>query len=50
MPELGDYAFEVLLAYGVSIALVLALVGFSIWRAKRVTRTLREVEARRDKS
>lgn len=50
MPELGDYAFEVLLAYGVSITLILALVGASIWRAKRVTRALREIEARRDQS
>ncbi len=49
MPELGKYAFEVLMAYGLSIGLILALCGASLWRAKRVEKALRDVEARREK-
>lgn len=50
MPELGNYAFEVLLAYGISLVLILALCGTSIVRARRVTKALREIEARRKQS
>ena len=50
MPELGKYAFEVVLAYGASIGLIAVLCGASVWRAKRVKKALRAVEARRDKS
>ena len=49
MPELGKYAGAVLSAYGVSILLIVGLVGLSIMRARRVRRTLDEVEARRRK-
>lgn len=46
MPELGKYAATVLSAYGVSILLLLALAGLSLWRARRVKAQLAEVEAR----
>ena len=47
MPDLGKYAGAVLGAYGISLALLLALVAVSLWRARRVRAQLAEVEARR---
>ncbi len=47
MVDLGQYAVPVLSAYAVTIALLVALVAGSIWRARRVARALAEVEARR---
>ncbi|PJE27050.1 heme exporter protein D [Pseudooceanicola antarcticus] len=49
MPELGKYAATVLSAYGVSLLLLLALTGVSLWRARRVRAELAEVEARTKK-
>ncbi len=46
MPELGKYAFAVLSSYGASLALIVALVGWSILRGRQVKRQLAEVEAR----
>ncbi|PZX57325.1 heme exporter protein CcmD [Cereibacter changlensis] len=46
MPDLGKYAAAVLTAYGASIGLILALVGLSLWRGKRVQRVLRDLEER----
>ncbi len=46
MPDLGKYATEVLLAYGVSLALLALVIGVSWWRARRVRRALADVEAR----
>ena len=46
MPDLGKYAVEVLAAYGVSLALLAAIVGLSVVRARRVRRELDEAEAR----
>ena len=46
MPDLGRYAVEVLTAYGVSIALILALIVWSCLRGARVRRALAEAEAR----
>ena len=46
MPDLGDYAFEVLTAYAVSLALLLALVLASLGRSARVKRRLAEKERR----
>jgi heme exporter protein D len=48
MPDLGRYATEVLMAYGGSIALLLIIVGVSIWKAGQVRRRLEVVEARRE--
>jgi heme exporter protein D len=47
MPDLGPYAAEVLTAYGVSIALVMGLVGLSLGRAARMRRRLDAAEERR---
>ncbi len=49
MPELGKYADAVLASYAASIVLIVALVAFSLWKAARVRRALREVEARQGK-
>jgi heme exporter protein D len=46
MPELGKYAAEVLLSYGVSLFLMAGIVGWSFVRAARVRRALDEAEAR----
>jgi heme exporter protein D len=50
IPELGKYAFAVLSSYGVSVALLAALVALSIWQGRRVKRELAEVEARQGKN
>ncbi|MEO1000627.1 MAG: heme exporter protein CcmD [Pseudomonadota bacterium] len=45
--ELGRYAVTVLGAYGVTLALLAALIGLSLLRAARVRRALAEIEADR---
>lgn len=48
MPDLGQYAFEVSLAYVGSLVLLFALIWLS-WRQSRVThRRLDEAERRHD--
>lgn len=49
MPELGKYAETVMSAYAVSLLLLVALAGWSIWRARRVRADLDAIEARRKK-
>lgn len=49
MPDLGKYAFAVLASYGASLALLVAIVGLSLWRGARVKAQLREVEARQER-
>ncbi|HRK42588.1 MAG TPA: heme exporter protein CcmD [Gemmobacter sp.] len=46
MPDLGKYAFAVLASYGVSLALLALLVGWSIWRYRAVKAVLEAAEAR----
>ncbi len=46
MPELGKYAVEVGLAYGVSIGLLVVIVWLSVAQARSVKRDLDEAEAR----
>lgn len=46
MPDLGKYAGAVLGSYAASIALIVVLVGWSLWRAAKAKRALAEVEAR----
>ena len=46
MPELGKYATTILSAYGVSITLIVVLVVASIYRSKKVKKTLQDVENR----
>ncbi len=48
MPDLGRYALEVSLAYGLSAVLILGLVVLSVARAARVARALDRAEARRN--
>ena len=49
MPDLGTYAVEVSLVYGVSIALLVGVVALSVVQARRIKRALDEAEARRKK-
>lgn len=46
IPDLGKYAVAVLASYGMTILLLAALVGFSLWRGARIRQALRDVEAR----
>ena len=48
IPDLGRYAVEVLSAYGVSLALLLALTGWSWSRWRRVKTEMERVERGRD--
>ena len=50
IPDLGKYGDAVLGSYAVSLGLILALVGWSLWRGARVRRILAEVEARAAKA
>ena len=43
---LGKYAGAVLGSYAAAIALIVILVGWSLWRSAKVRRALAEVEAR----
>ena len=45
MPDLGKYAVEVALAYGVSLTLIVLLVGFVVLRNRRTYRALKALEA-----
>lgn len=47
MPDLGKYALEVTLAYAGSITLLVLLVAFSVWRARKVKAALEQVENER---
>ena len=47
MPELGKYAVWVLSAYGVSLALIVAIVVQTVLRARRVRERLDKAQARR---
>ncbi|KAA9009275.1 heme exporter protein CcmD [Histidinibacterium aquaticum] len=44
MPELGNYAAEVLSAYAISLLLLAGIVALSLRRGRRVKRELQEVE------
>lgn len=46
---LGKYAGAVIGSYLASVALIVAFVAFSLWKAARVKRALAEVEARQEK-
>lgn len=46
MPDLGGYVVEVLLAYGVSIALLAGVVVLSVIQARRAKAALDEAEGR----
>jgi heme exporter protein D len=44
MPDLGAYAFEILMSYGISLGLLAALIGLSIWQGRRVKVALKRIE------
>ncbi|QMU57433.1 MAG: heme exporter protein CcmD [Boseongicola sp.] len=44
MPDLGRYAVEVGLAYGVSLGLLIAIVWLSVAQSRRVREALKEAE------
>ncbi len=46
MPDLGKYAVEVLLAYGVTLALLAGIVAASVVQARATRRALDEAERR----
>ena len=46
IPDLGKYAVVVLAAYGVSLGLIIGLVGLSLWQGARMKRALEAVERR----
>ncbi len=48
MPELGKYAFEVTLAYGVSLGLLGLLIGLSVRASRRARRALSKIEGDHD--
>ena len=45
MPELGQYAAEVLLAYASTAVLIGGLVGWTLIQSRRVKRTLEDRDA-----
>ncbi|MEZ5750715.1 MAG: heme exporter protein CcmD [Paracoccaceae bacterium] len=47
MPDLGNYATEILLAYGLSLGLLGALIAWLWARGRAVKRTLATLESRR---
>jgi heme exporter protein D len=50
MPDLGRYAVEVTSAYGVSLALLIALALWYVARGRRVRRELDAFEKKRGKN
>ena len=44
MPDLGQYAVEVSLAYAVSLTLLFIIVGLTVRRSRRVKAQLEKVE------
>jgi len=44
MPDLGKYAFEILMSYGISIGLIVILVALSWMQSRRVKAKLKEIE------
>lgn len=48
MPELGKYAVAVMSAYGVTVVLLVAIIGLSLWRSARVKHALEAQEKRTD--
>lgn len=50
MPDLGQFAMPVLASYGVSIALLIAIVALSWRRSRKVRAQLAAVEARRKRA
>ena len=45
-PDLGKYAVEVTAAYGVSLLLLVALITWTLLRARRIKAALEDAEGR----
>jgi heme exporter protein D len=50
IPDLGNYAAEVMVAYGLSILLLVGIVAMSLRRGRKLRTQLADVEARRDRA
>ncbi|AKS46534.1 heme exporter protein D [Octadecabacter temperatus] len=50
MPDLGNYATEVMTAYALSVGLLVGLLALSLRRSRKVRAQLADVEARRDRA
>ena len=48
IPNLGEYATEVLLAYGAALLLLLMISGYSCWVSERTRRRLSSLLDKRD--
>jgi heme exporter protein D len=48
MPDLGDYRVEVLAAYAASIAILVLIIGSSLWRYVRVKAAMERMETEQD--
>lgn len=46
LPDLGKYTFTVLSAWGVTLVLLAAVTGISLWRSRRVRQALQAAEER----
>lgn len=44
MPDLGRYAFEILMSYGISFGLLGALIGISLWQSRQMKIALERIE------
>ena len=44
MPDLGPYAFEILMSYGISLGLLVGLIGLSILQARKMKAALERIE------
>lgn len=44
MPDLGPYAFEILMSYGISLGLLVGLIGLSIVQARKTKIALERIE------
>ncbi|SFJ56716.1 heme exporter protein CcmD [Jannaschia pohangensis] len=42
MVDLGKYAADILLSYGLTILLIAGLIGQSVWAARRARKALEE--------
>jgi heme exporter protein D len=50
IPDLGNYAVEVMAAYGLSILLLVGIVMVSLRRGRKIRAQLVKVEARRERA
>ena len=48
MPDLGKYAVAVAGSYVATVAIIVAVVAWTLWRGAAVKRALRDVEARKE--